>query len=303
MHRGKFQVVLIVSLLATCGCATVPHADTAGQERERALLHHRQTETPAATVDVGGYVTHPQAIEIPESGLTLIQAITRAGDIRLFSLENPDTPSPLTFAALQRTSQFTRQTHYIPVALIRQSVLGGVPLREGDVIQVVRYEDTRLSEASRGADNPRFSLSGLVARPREIGIGEDVKFFNDLTKENVAGSFANLGGNLLTVTRATETGLATEHFYLPLKWLGSEEIVQASEIMPNDQITFTSYERLPLVQAALVAGAQRGQQVREKRRRLLAAERPTPTGSSSIPGVDAVQQAGRSFLGIFGGGR
>ena len=74
MHRPAPQLAFLVVALWLSGCGIL--AKKVSSHREATV------PTPAADqVDVTGLVERPRCIEIPESGLTLVQALARAGGI------------------------------------------------------------------------------------------------------------------------------------------------------------------------------------------------------------------------------
>jgi hypothetical protein len=282
MRRTQTLFVAIVGLPLLTGCQLL-----ATQERRRPMV-----ETSVDIVDVGGAVESPGAVEIPATGLTLAQAITRAGFLRAEKSSSDDW-----FVSLRRTHRGRPSTYLLPLAMVNQDVAGNMPMQNGDMVQVIPFESTRLARNLGGgtAEKGVVELRGLIPAP---GRYEAKEFQSLIGKEDGGGNPLANGATVATLTRVS--GLTTEHYMLPLADTpGTSPGLLAASTKHGDTITFTRVERIPIVISGLIEGVRRSAAERTdelSRRGERRVQRQSE--SSSIPGVDSLRSAGRTVRGL-----
>ena len=247
---------------------------------------HQSVEPPASVVDVGGAVRDPQSVEIPASGLNLVQAITRAGSL------DADQSQQDWFVSLQRLNHGRHQIYWMPYQLVNQEVAGMIPLRNGDIVQVVPFGLTRLGVGGKSTDTVRVALRGYIPKPGDYDVAGSLA---DLfSTDSAGGNPLMYGASVVTLTRSV--GLTTEHYVLPLtsEVIGASPAILAAPAKQGDVITFTRMERIPIVLSGFVEDLRRNAaaEVRGRGRRVAA-------GGGGLPGMSALRAASRGVVRVF----
>lgn len=232
----KKQWIAVVCLALLTGCQSI-------------ATHHRpEPVTTPRLVDVGGAVRDPQAIEIPSTGLNLVQAITRAGSVPMDGAQD-------WFVSLQRLHGGRHVTYLMPLQLVNQEVAGTIPLLAGDVVQVLPFRLTRLGAGGQSGESIRVSLRGYLPEPGDYQVtGSLVELFGS---ESAGGNPLTAGATVATLSRTI--GLTTEHYLLPLTMdsIGASPELLSATPKQGDVVTFTRLERVPIVLGGLVADLRR----------------------------------------------
>lgn len=285
MSTLKYLTIFVV-ILASTGCSLIPSGLC---RKERHLLCHRTSAIPEngplGTVDIGGAVETPQVMEIPARGLTLAQALTRAGRI----LADGDT----MYVSLSRNTLGISSNYYFPPRMVLQDYAGQIPLQDGDLLRVQSVEEAGLLLDAPKVRNPSITVgvAGQSSKIVPIPVGDDSFSLSGLG--DVGVTLSDYGVALLVLSRPSSGGLARNHFFIPLP-MNVDPIVLSYPIHPHDELTVTQLQLVPLIQQTLVSSMQRAQ---EKRRQSLADLDARP--SLRVPALETARQSGRAFIGRF----
>jgi hypothetical protein len=282
---------LITVVLAGC---------QAFQREQREHLHHGQeSESFSGTVDVGGFVNAAKALEIPPSGLSLLQAITRAGGVRVggSAADAAFLEGRIWFVTLQRPGRIGQQTFLIPLDLVQQEIAGNIALQHRDVVQVLPYESTSLS-MSESAEEVSVTVAGLVPRPGRYRVqGELASLTND---DSAGGNPIEAGATIVLVSRSAMSGLAMEHYLIPLGGVGADPSFWQAKIQGEDVYTFTRLERVPIVLAGILDNVRRDAVLQATHRRgpLQQAAHRNLQPASQVPGLRTLPELGRGITSL-----
>lgn len=270
--------ILLLGLMLITGCHVLS---------SDSIKNPKQPAVEEQSVEVSGSVSQAGVVNIPVSGITLQQAILRAGGIRHTTGEKPDE----LFVALQRRKGLGGDIHYFPLLLVESDIFGLIQLRSGDSVRVVNLANTTWKLPQGGTSRP-FFVEGLVEKPGIKKTDSDPLFplnrFDQLAQVKGTGEqkIGNEVATIMVVTRTATHGVMLEHYCIPTlpsaanngpltesikKWL-------AADIAANDQLLFTQATRLPILLASLAENKLREIRttLNDQRRRLAEAEQQLP---------------------------
>lgn len=209
------------------------------------------------SVDVSGFVGKPQKVDIDSNGLSLRQALVRAGGIQRtkaipgsvigsteVSLDHP-------FVHLQRRSSIVEvQNFYFALPFVTQGIAGSIPLRNGDWIEIVEAKTTSIGANSINSDgtspkNKTFFITGAVPNPG--------KYTTKSTSEKLFEAM-NYGGSFklkeVALIRSATAGTGVETFFIPINQYAS--LLRTIRIRENDIIAVKEVNASPIALTALI---------------------------------------------------
>lgn len=280
----------IPALLFLGGCQSFIRTD---HEHVRMGHHQLKPVESHELVDIGGFVARPQVMEITPAGLTLLQAVTRAGGLR----DIPgDSEATIWMITLQRRSAAGQQTFLIPLELVQNEVAGGIPLQDRDFVQIVPYDSTALSLGEPTDAEVGITLVGLVPQPGRYEIKGRLE---DLTSTNAEDPI-QMRSTIVVVSRPSASGLALEHNLIPLVGVGANKAFLNAHVRPGDVYTFTRLEGIPIVLAGFIENLRRdaAQQAEQRYPRRGIRSELRSERVSRIPGLVTLQNASRAMIGL-----
>jgi hypothetical protein len=154
-----------------------------------------------------------QSLSIPPTGLTLVQAVSKANLAPAAGGEEL-----LLVAVRARQVGQAAQIYYFPLEMTLSGLPGDLPLQAGDVIRVTELDATSLGVLESQEPGIPFEVTGRVARPGKYQTGEVSEPIMNITTEEYAGSFAGDGksAEVTVLTRQPASAGPTEHYLIPL---------------------------------------------------------------------------------------
>jgi hypothetical protein len=225
------------------------HAAEADERQSNA-----STELPtkrAATVDVGGLIGDPGEVEIPKEGLTLRQALSKAGGPRKERVRKGQGP---LMVCLERVGSDRTEQSFFPLDFVSKDVAGSVPLRGNDKIKVTPFEQTRIGMRDAKPSKIAIAVEGIVERPGkyELKPGLDA-VVNVLTSEYCGALQAKDNERVVLVLSRTVPPTRVQRYYLPLFTPYLTRHVLLASLGSNDHLLYVRLGDLNLFESRPVA--------------------------------------------------
>lgn len=269
----------LIFLLAVAATSSVSGCKSFQTKQPSSHLHHCQTPTKPAIVDVGGQVASPARLEIGDDGLNLRRALTLVGGLQGGAVQStiaPGAPPNLaqwqqaieTAGTLSQRVTLLHNNDQLPAVeakalkdeidqahKLADSFQGGFNI-DPETYKDLRTEIFQLAGAKEEVTNPASSKAGRDKRAAEIPslqqkVNEGIKKLSSTTVPVNVSAAPDSGTFLVGISRQVNNTPTTHYFPYDLSLTGAAGEIK---LQAGDLIQVVDYRRTSLGPNATNAG-------------------------------------------------